>query len=111
MRIKCGRMLGTWKHGPLANSSRLPSLRDAPSCRVPGVHTPDGRYGFGVHRGACHPAARSADPLAMPRNDALLPRITQLRIPIRAPPLRRYVEHGPERYQVGRAARILAGIG
>src|SRR6266403_1892193 len=37
--------------------------------------------------------------------------IIQLWIPVSAAPLGRHVKDGPERHQVGRTARILAGIG
>ena len=37
--------------------------------------------------------------------------IFELRIPVRAAPFGRHIENGPERHQVGRAARILAGVG
>src|SRR6476469_8643469 len=37
--------------------------------------------------------------------------VTQLRIPIGAASIRRHVQNGPERHQIGRTARILSGIG
>src|ERR1700722_5618400 len=39
-----------------------------------------------------------------------LGRVFQLWIPVRAAPLGRHVEHGPERGQVGRAARVLTRV-
>src|SRR5689334_12495283 len=55
---------------------------------------------------------RQITPYSCGGSIAMMPHsVSELRIPIRAAPLRRGVENGPQRIEFGRAAWILTGIG
>src|SRR3569833_39649 len=54
---------------------------------------------------------RSLDPSPLPISRPRSAAVIELRIPVRIAALRRGVEHGPERHQVGRTARVLSRIG